>query len=135
MDKDYFKRIIDVFWEQYIKSRSPSKWLYDKSGMGNHHSLLLLWEEFLEDEEKLKNMFWSNDNLDVAPTHIFSKYYEDRYDGSDIFLNRCVGYLCAFLFRARNIVYGSGVTVGTRVNGSNFKIANGQTYRSVEEAV
>lgn len=123
------KEVKDVFWELYLKSNSPSKCLYSTMDEKHHHSLLKLWIEFMDDEEKVRQMFWSNDNLNVAPTHMFSKMYQDRYDGSDVFLNRCVGYLCSFLFRSRNIVNGNHkTTVGTRVASSNFTIANGQVY-------
>ena len=39
----------------------------------NHHWLLNLWIRFLNDADKVKMMFWNNDELNIAPTHFFSK--------------------------------------------------------------
>lgn len=63
----------DNFWIKYLNSNSPSKCFYDKQGANNYHRSLKLWMEFLKNYDKVKLMFWNNDELGITLTHLFSK--------------------------------------------------------------
>ncbi len=95
------KLLQDNFWSLYLNSNSPSKFLYDKHDRTNHHYILKLWLEFLNDDYQVKLMFWNNDELGIAPTHFFSKLYEKNLTDATVFERRCVGYLCSFLMQSR----------------------------------
>jgi hypothetical protein len=119
----------DSFWSLYLKSNSPSKCLYDKQDRSNHHWLLELWIEFLNDDDKVKMLFWNNDELSIAPTHFFSKLYETELAAATVFERRCVGYLCSFLMQCRLLQEkGKKFIKGVRVANSVFKIKHGQVF-------
>ncbi|ERJ12521.1 hypothetical protein [Haloplasma contractile] len=119
----------DNFWSMYLKSNSPSKCLYDKQDKGDHHWLLNLWIEFLNDDDKVKMLFWNNDELSIAPTHFFSKLYENELATAIVFERRCVGYLCSFLMQCRLLQEKDKKFIkGVRVANSVFKIKHGQVF-------
>ena len=118
----------DNFWSLYLNSNSPSKWLYGKEE-SNHNWLLNLWIRFLNDADKVKMMFWNNDELNIAPTHFFSKLYESELTDASVFERRCVGYLCSFLMQCRLLQEKEKKQFkGIRVANSVFSIKHGQVY-------
>lgn len=118
----------DNFWSLYLNSNSPSKCLYDREEK-NHHWLLDLWIKFVNDADKVKMMFWNNDELNIAPTHFFSKLYESELVNASVFERRCVGYLCSFLMQCRALQGKEKKQIrGIRVASSVFSIKHGQVY-------
>ena len=117
------------FWQLYLTSNSPSKFLLDKEGGISHHYILKLWTKFLIDDHQVKLMFWNNDELGIAPTHFFSKIYEKELSNATVFERRCVGYLCSFLMQSRSLVSGKNkAPKGIRVASDAFRIKHGQVY-------
>jgi len=122
------KLLQDHFWKLYLNSNSPSKALYDKEG-DNHHLILKLWMDFIQDEDKVKMMFWNNDELNIAPTHFFSKLYEVELANATVFERRCVGYLCSFLMQSRASQEKDRKHLKRiRVADAGFRIKHGQVF-------